>query len=189
MPRTNHTLSVSCPIPSTLTPTDIIAALHNHTNLVTLQPLVVSYDEVTSTHEYEPDPYFDPSSSPIRAYEIVESVIVIPGVGNWGRYPVKVICQFQNTEDGVKSRAVASAGVVLRATYHVHRSPSSSDDNEIRGYLDNASEWTLTEEATVECSNWLMPFVKQSMEGAHKDICQHLLNKIHVQLTDKVRYG
>jgi hypothetical protein len=168
MPRTTHTYNVNCAIPQNLSDTSVIGGLHAHENLLTLQPLVSSYHEIASTNDPEPDPYFNISGSPIKTYEVTERVIIIPAIGKWGTYPVTIILDFQNVEGGLKSRALAS-GVVVRATYTVNQSDASY------------SSLILAESVTVECASWLMPFVKRSMEGAHKDLCRKFLERIASQ--------
>jgi hypothetical protein len=190
MTRTTHTFNVSYPIPHNLSTTSVINALHYHDNLLTLQPLVTSYDEISSTNYSELDPYFDIPGSLIKSYEVTERIILIPGIGEWGKYPITIVADFQNMTDGIKTRAIASAGVVVRATFIVHQ----SNRNYLKGSSDDMlaiahSGSILSENITVECSSWLMPFVKQSMEGAHKDLCRNLLERASSQLLEKGYYS
>jgi len=101
----------------------------------------------------------------VTSYAISEGVIIIPGIGNWGKYWLSFPAHFQDTERGIKSRADASAGVVVWAEYMVVERPGGKG-------------WDLVEEVRVECAKMLMPFVKNSMEGAHKNICRDLCKKI-----------
>ena len=181
MPRTAHTYNNSCPIPQNLSNTSVIAALHRHENLFTLQPLVSSYREISSTSDSDPDPFFDASGSPIKTYEVTENVVIVPGIGKWGTHAITIILYFQDVADGVKSSAVAT-GVVVRSTFTVNKSDESSlvrsdDDMETSSH----SSSTLSESSTVECSSLLMPFVKWSMERSHQHICRKLLERIASQ--------
>lgn len=78
---------------------------------------------------------------------------------------------FQNTDDGSRSVAVAS-GALVRAEYHVELRDIAGQERE------GDVEWVLVENASVECSPFLMPFVKRSFEGAHKDIVRMVVEKV-----------
>jgi hypothetical protein len=186
MTRTTYTFNVSYPIPHKLSTSSVIAALHRHENLLTLQPLVTSYDEIPSPNVSELDPYFDTPGSPVKAYVVTERIVIVPGIGELGKYSTTIVTNFQNITNGLKTSAVASAGVVVRATYIVQQSGrnisrSGNDDMETIGYRGVS----LSEKVTAECSSWLMPFVKHSMEGAHKDLCRNLLERTASQLANK----
>lgn len=125
------------------------------------------------------DPYFSPptETTPIKTYEVTEGVIIIPGIGEWGKKYITFPARFQDTESGLKTRADASAGVVVRAEWRVQ---AGGADGEVDGEGEGVgyADWVLVEDVTVECSWWLMPFVKRSMEGAHRDICRKLVEKV-----------
>jgi hypothetical protein len=180
MPRSSHTFKVAVLIPDPLTPADIISALHIHSNCLTLQALTTGHKEIPTTNAAVlADPYFSPSAdtSSIKTYEVTEGVIIIPGVGDWGKKFITFPANFQNTLSGLKTRADAPAGVVVRAEYNVQPGGADAEvDGEGQGI--GYAEWVLVEVATVECAWWLMPFVKGSMEGAHRDICRKLVAKL-----------
>ena len=179
MKRTAHTHEVTCPIPLELSDRSVIAALHRHENVLKLQPLISSYNEIESDDGSESDPFFGELSSPIKIYKATEFVTIIPGIGQLGKYPTHLLVSFQDAPDGLRSRAIAAAGVVVRATYSVRRAPENSPESNDDGTdgVDH-SGWTLTEKIVVECPSWLMPLVKGNMEGAHKNLCRDLLESL-----------
>ncbi|KAL7933856.1 hypothetical protein V8C35DRAFT_302600 [Trichoderma chlorosporum] len=176
MTRTSHTYNANCPIPADLQANNVINVLHFHENLLTLQPQIASYSEVGPSEASGFDAYFDRNGSQVKVYEAIEKVTILPGIGDWGKYPTSIIVSFQNTADGLKSRAVAPAGVVVTATYAVQKrtkqdSMSDTDD----GNNMASSDWVLCQNVVLECSSWLMPFVKQNMEGAQRCMCQGMV--------------
>jgi hypothetical protein len=182
MSRSSHTLHVAALIPASLSPSDIIASLHNHNNCLSVQSLTCGHKEVpTPDPSVLADAYFAPTLSapaaPLKSYEVTETITVVPGMGNWGKKTITFYSHFQDTATGVRTRADASMGVVLHAEYRVQ--PGGADgevegEGEGIGYAD----WVLAEEVTVECSWWLMPLVKGNVHKAHRDMVRKLVEQV-----------
>jgi len=180
MSRTSHTLHVAALIPAAISPSEIIANLHNHNNCLTVQSLTCGHQEIAPDETVLADPYFAPTSSapsPLRTYEVTEVVTIIPGIGDYGKKTIKFFSHFQDTATGVRTRADASMGIVLHAEYRVQ--PGGADgevdgEGEGIGYAD----WVLAEEVTVECSWWLMPLVKGNVHKAHRDMVRKLVEQV-----------
>ncbi|KAK9357214.1 hypothetical protein V1504DRAFT_94205 [Lipomyces starkeyi] len=177
MSRSSHTLQITAPLPSSLTPADMISALHVHENCLTLQALTTGYKEVPTTcPAVLSDPYFSATdTAPIKTYEVTEGVIIIPGIGDWGKKFITFPVWFQDTPSGLKTRADAPAGVVVRAEWRVQPGAAYG---EVEGEGDRYMQWTLVEDVTVQCAWWLIAFVKKNMEHAHRDICRKLVEKV-----------
>ncbi|KAL6831509.1 hypothetical protein J3E69DRAFT_329598 [Trichoderma sp. SZMC 28015] len=182
MARATHIYNAEYPIPSNVSTNDVIDVLHFHGNLLTVQPQLASYSEISSTEASDFDTYFDNLDYPVKVYKAIEKIMIIPGIGDWGKYPTTIIVTFQNTIDGLKSRAVASAGVVVTATYTINKANkqgSKCDTNDGDSLGDDS--WILSQNVVLECSSWLMPFVKQNMEGAQRNMCQNLVKLASLQ--------
>ncbi|KAL7915524.1 hypothetical protein GGI35DRAFT_183651 [Trichoderma velutinum] len=182
MARVTHIYNAECPIPSNVSANNVINVLHLHENLLTVQPQLSSYRELSSTEASDFDTYFDDPDCPVKVYEATEKITILPGIGDWGKYPTIIVVTFQNTIDGLKSRAVASAGVVVTATYRVNKANKQSSTCDADGG-DSVGDgnWMLFQDVVLECSSWLMPFVKQNMEGAQRDMCQNLVKLASLQ--------
>ncbi|OCL13871.1 hypothetical protein AOQ84DRAFT_282232, partial [Glonium stellatum] len=106
----------------------------------------------------------------VKAYEVTESVQVIPGIGSWGKKIITFPAIYQDTPDGVKIQAEAAGGVIIKAQWHVQQNGGATENK------DGAEAgWELAEDVTFECPTLLMPFVKRSAEDSHKKICQSLI--------------
>ncbi|KAL1965735.1 hypothetical protein VTN77DRAFT_5235 [Rasamsonia byssochlamydoides] len=130
--RTTHTLRIAVPIPTDLLSPieDVIPALHNHANCISLQALTSGYREVP-TREDSPaysDPYFTAAAGSrndnnvgdrIKSYLITEGVVLIPGIGNWGKKFITFPAWFMDTERGLRTRADAPMGVRVWAEWRV----------------------------------------------------------------------
>lgn len=178
MTLAKHNYHVAAALPPSLTPADVIAALHDHNTCLTLQALTTGHEklpEAPATTQKDTF-WYPPDLNPISAYHVTEVIQWMPGV-QWGRYNLVFPSCFQNTKHGLKTRADAS-GVVLRAEFRVIK--GSSSDGEVDGEGEGLGDvdWVLVEDVEVQC-NWLMmPFVKGKMEAAHRDICRKVVEKV-----------
>ncbi|BDD55780.1 hypothetical protein MPDQ_007356 [Monascus purpureus] len=217
MSRASHSLTITTPIPPTLPPARVISALHNHTAILSLQALTTDYKDIplsqlAAAEITQADAYFQPvysidpttSSNNLKQYLATEAIPIIPGAGDWAKISLSFLVWFQDTQSGVRTRADAPAGVVVRAEYTVQTRQSqdqdlgvglgssgassnnnaNNNDSETTGdHYANASsdssEWVLVENVSVECNWFLMPFVKRQMERAHRDICRRVIETLH----------
>lgn len=178
MTLAKHNYHTATAIPPNLAPDDIIAALHDHNTCLTLQALTTGHEKLPSTDaETQKDTFwYPPDRNPIHAYSVTEVIQWMPGV-QWGRYNLTFPSCFQNTPHGLKTRADAS-GVVLRAEFRVIKGSSSGGEVDGEGEGLGDVEWVLAEHVEVQCSWWMMPFVRGKMEGAHRDICRKVVEKV-----------
>ena len=181
MSRSSHNLRVTAHIPDFLSTADVIAALHDHDHCLTLQALTQGYKEIPTSNDATSDSFFSPEHiGKIKTYEVTEGIVIIPGIGEWGKKYITFPVYFQDTPSGLKTRADAVGGVVLHAEYIVLPGGADAEvDGEGEGVGD--AKWVLVEDVIVECSWWLMPFVRKTMETAHKDIVRKVVEKVAYQ--------
>ncbi|KAF2006047.1 hypothetical protein P154DRAFT_518265 [Amniculicola lignicola CBS 123094] len=188
-----HNLHVGALIPPHLTPSEIIQALHDHNTCLTLQALTTGHTPLPEPEpEIKKDTWWYPVDlNPIDSYEVTEVITLLPGIGEWGKRYLTFPTNFQNTRDGIKTRADAG-GVIVRAEYRVL--PSSTADSEILGEGEgigshasafDPSSFALIEDVEVTCAWWLMPFVRGKMEEAHREICKRVIEKVVAEKTQK----
>ncbi|KAF2021686.1 hypothetical protein BU24DRAFT_417324 [Aaosphaeria arxii CBS 175.79] len=178
-----HNLHVSALIPAHLTPSDVISALHDHENALTLQSLTTQHEKQDKTSpQILKDTYWYPVDlNPVTTYHVTECITMIPGVGEWAKKYITFPSCFQDTPHGLKTRADASGGVTLRAEFRVIRGGSGDGEVEGEGQGIGDAEWVLVEDVEVSCSWLLMPFVRGKMEAAHQDICRKVIEKVEMQ--------
>ncbi|KAF2133699.1 hypothetical protein P153DRAFT_362777 [Dothidotthia symphoricarpi CBS 119687] len=176
-----HNLHTAASIPAHLSPSLIIAALHDHTTALTLQALTTGHEKLPNTHlDTLKDTYWFPTDlHPVTTYSVKECITLLPGMGEWGRKYITFPSCFQDTPQGIKTRADAS-GVIVRAEFRVVRGGAAAEvEGEGMGVGD--AEWVLVEDVEVTCAWWMMPFVKGKMEQAHRDICRKVVEKVEMQ--------
>lgn len=181
MTLAKHNLHVAALIPPHITAQDVISALHDHNTCLTLQALTCGHEKLDSTDpETKKDTYWYPVDlNPITTYSVTECVTILPGVGDMGKKYITFPSCFQDTPHGIKTRADTS-GVVLRAEFRVI--PGGSGEGEVDGEGEGVgyADWVLVEDVEVQTSWYMMPFVRKAMEGAHKDICKKVIEKVEM---------
>lgn len=178
MTLAKHNYHTAAPIPPHIAPADIIAALHDHDTCLTLQALTTGHEKLPETApETRKDTFwYPPDLNPITTYSVTEVIAWLPWF-EWARYNLTFPSCFQDTPHGLKTRADAS-GVVLRAEFRVVRGGAGAGEVDGEGEGLGDVEWVLAEDVEVQCSWWMMPFVRGKMEQAHRDICRKVVEKV-----------
>lgn len=184
--RSSYSLKLSFPIPRTFSQSSIISALHNHSNILSLQALTTDHKEIplnpsTADEVVREDAYFTDNVATVapslKLYQATEAIPVIPGIGEWGKKYITFPVWFQDTSLGVRTRADAPVGVVVRAEWtvqdQVHQEAPASTKS-----IPDESEWALVENVTVDCHWLLMPFVRRQMENAHRVLCEEFVKML-----------
>ena len=200
--RKQHNLVVRTPLPRYLPPQEVVNALRTYVPVIKHQALVTRYERATGLPECALDPFFH-GGSPIAnpgvdhnppdsyrdgafvTFNVFERINLIPGIASKEiNFPVT----FQDAPGGVRCRADAPGGVTLWTEFKVRPKPQKLDDttssatgSDWEAEVDRRREFELVEWVTVETSSLLMPFVARSMEGAHKDICQKVVDEVAVR--------
>ena len=148
--------------------------------------------------QYQNGTSYSLGDGPFVAFNVYERITLIPGIASKEiNFPVV----FQDAPDGVRARADAPAGVTVWTVFRVRPKPTDSEDVSpatsspsttresswnVGGWeaeVDRRREYELVEWVTVETNSLLMPFVSRSMEGAHREICQKVLDEVAVRFS------
>ena len=205
MGRKIHKLTVSVPIPSHISPTEVISFLHTHTPILKLQAFVQSWHETSHTDldaavksdlaffkEARHDAVPAPGEPEVKIYTVIEAVPLIPHVGSWAEMPVKFPSRMQNVRCGVRAQANAPGGIIVKSDFRVEKADVNSViDGWDRSESDceDASVWQLTEDCTLEANTLLMPLVVGDMEKAHRDLCQKVVQMLVEKASSRGRHG
>ncbi|SPN97148.1 uncharacterized protein DNG_00664 [Cephalotrichum gorgonifer] len=131
-------------------------------------------------------------------FEIYERISLIPGIAS---KEIHFLSTFRDVPGGIRCRADAPGGVTLWIEYRVcARPPPESEDAALsttspsataspwpavdwEAEVDRRREYDLVEWVTVETNSMLMPFVARTMEAAHREICQKVLDEVAVRFS------
>ncbi|KAJ3035194.1 hypothetical protein HDV00_004263 [Rhizophlyctis rosea] len=203
MNKTIYEVTITEHLPPTVNPEAALRLLHDHHRLCGLQPLVtnVQFVHTIQPHDATPatsspsnpsirnapqplpdpptlrsfsttfstiDPNTSPNTNPVRLYDVHERITLIPCLGNWASINIRFPVYYQNTENGVRAMASAAAGTTVLCVYTVHPG-------------EDGQGTSLVEIASVECPALLMPFVKGSMEKAHREMMRNIVRALEAE--------
>ncbi|GAQ46176.1 similar to An18g02600 [Aspergillus niger] len=158
-----NTISLPSNIPRKLA----IDILHNHGEIISLNPLVISHTPIKAPRNAPADEYYS------TWYEITERVRYVPGT-------ISFKGCFHDEPWGLKTHTYAPMGVDLRKTYRIIESPindplpaftvTQSAGNKNGGLC-------LREDVEIECNITLISFVKSQLRAASKILVDRLIKK------------
>ncbi|KAF4470669.1 hypothetical protein FALBO_2426 [Fusarium albosuccineum] len=179
--RTQHHLSIATPIPGNVPPGVVVAAIQTYTPLIRHHSAMTGFDEVSATPDVlDNDPFFGPWDDSVRAFQLRELITLAPGLTKEITYQTI----FQLVPDGTRSRAMAPAGIVVRAEFTVRQrrattvpiSPAGSDSTASGSTVTAmGDEYELREEVLVEANSLLMPFITEALATVHRGICERVV--------------
>lgn len=156
-----HAVQNRTPLPAQITRATALAALHNHSLLIQLNPLVISVDEVDP-----PAVATNSSTSGVstKSYSMTDRIYLLPG--NLWPSTVQYSGDFTNEADGVVVLTHAPMGFEGWSKWSIE---------------DGEDGLEVVEEATIRCPLVLMPFIKSTVKSSH--------DKLHVQLVERLKKG
>ncbi|EFX00274.1 hypothetical protein CMQ_7276 [Grosmannia clavigera kw1407] len=176
------TFHLAIPLPAALSPGQVIQAMHRYEPLITPNPFLVSYRRrPVDLREIVDDAFFRDDGQALAAFEVVDRIVLVPGLAT---KQVVIPCVMQRFDDGLRCRSFAAGGVRVWSTWRVQPAVTGAEalDNDVDGSpLPSAVAYELVEEARVECSVLVKPFVGRSFQAAHMDILRSVVREIMQQ--------
>lgn len=172
--RTTRTLTITSPVPPTITPQTLVATLHNHPFLLNIQPITTSYTPLPSSSPLIPTPEEEPFARESDAdwYQVHESV---PLVGD-----ITFIAAFRDMKKGCECVVRAPMGLRMGVVYSVE--DETADGGREAGQTGNSrqgdGERVLKEVCTIEANALLIPFITFNFESVHKRMQKEMVEKL-----------
>lgn len=101
----NFTETTYIPIPSHIARQLAVDLLHNHSEIIQLNPLVIGHEPIGAPQNAETDEYY------CTWYSIHERIQYIPGTGKAGAGKISFNGVFHNLPTGLQTHIYAAAGV------------------------------------------------------------------------------
>jgi len=175
-----HSFTLRLPLPSHLPAEQVVAHLQSFDTLITPHPYLVRYERrpVALTDVID-DPFFREDGMCLSAYVVTERIKLMPGVGK----DIQIPAVFQSFHSGVRCRADASGGVRVWSSYEVAPRKVAAferaEEESVNGSnADDAEGYDLVERVTLTCSRLVKRFVVKSIEPAHKEICERMIEEM-----------
>lgn len=161
------------PIPSCVPRQLALDILHSHGEIITLNPLVLSYHPVKAPRDAAADEYYS------TWYEIIERVQYLPGLGKLGSGKISFKGSFQNTSWGLQTHTFVPLGIDIRSKWRIggNQPNESSKPKEFRIDGEPESGLYLREDIQIECNLTLVSFVKSQMKAASRVLVDRLIKK------------
>ena len=189
--------SLAYPLPADCAPDRVVAALQRYIPLITQNPYMVSYSRrPVNLSEIVDDPFFRDDGTALAAFEVIDRIVVVPG---FAKKQVVIPCVMQRFSGGVRCRSFAAGGVKVWSTWRV-MTRADAEASATATAINRAStdargrpptppatppatqpagtEYSLVEEARVECSSLVKPFVSRSFRDAHIEILRKVIKDV-----------
>ncbi|KAJ5082556.1 hypothetical protein N7532_011599 [Penicillium argentinense] len=161
------------PIPSCVPRQLALDILHSHGEIITLNPLVLSYRPIKAPRDAAADEYYS------TWYEITERVQYVPGLGKLGSGKISFKGCFHNTSWGLQTHTFVPMGIDIRSKWRIGgnqpNEPRLPKEFRVDGEPENGLY--LREDIQIECNLTLVSYVKSQMKAASKVLVDRLIKK------------
>jgi hypothetical protein len=111
--RSKKSITLIRPIPAFIPRSLALDVLHDHSEVITLNPLVLSHRAITAPIDAPPDEALS------RWYEITERIQFIPGLGKAGSSTINFNGVFHDVPWGLQTHIYAPMNIDMRAQYRI----------------------------------------------------------------------
>jgi hypothetical protein len=155
------------PLPKTTTRSAAVSWLHNHVQMIRLNPLVIRLQETTPPPNAAADEYN------CAWYEITDEISYLPGGLYKGEVTYKAC--FNDLPNGIQTHTFAPAGLDLRGKWTVGGNESGEPRETLELGMDAPREGLyVREDVDMRCNIFLTGFVKKNLTKAHKSVVDKL---------------
>ncbi|KAK3323866.1 hypothetical protein B0T19DRAFT_215569 [Cercophora scortea] len=176
MLRRKDTFTVITPIPGFIPRQLAIDILHSHSEVITLNPLVLDHRPIAAPQNAETDEYYS------TWYEITERITFMPGIGKMGASIIKFNGCFHDMPWGLQTHIYAPMNVDLRNKYRIAGNQPGIEPPEIPEIGAKASGIPadglyLREDIEIKCNLTVLSFVKAQLKKAGGEMVQRIIKK------------
>ena len=176
MLRKKEAFTVITPIPGFIPRQLAIDILHSHSEVITLNPLVLDHQPIAAPQNAETDEYY------ATWYEITERITFMPGIGRMGASIIKFNGCFHDMPWGLQTHIYAPMSVDLRNTYRIAGNQSNHEPPEqleigLSALGAPSDGLYLREDIEIKCSRTVMSFVKSQMKKAGGEMVKRIIKK------------
>ena len=176
MLRKKDTFTVITPIPGFIPRQLAIDILHAHSEVLTLNPLVIDHKPIAAPHNAETDEYYS------TWYEITERIQVVPGFGKMGSSMIKFNGCFHDMPWGLQTHIYAPMNVDLRNKYRIGGNqpgvePPETPEIGMKALGTPSDGLYLREDIEIKCNITVMSFVKSQLKKAGGEMVRRIIKK------------
>jgi len=176
MLRKKEVFTVITPIPGFIPRQLAIDILHSHSEVITLNPLVLGHKPIPAPRDAQADEFYS------TWYEISERIQYIPGLGKMGSGTIKFNGCFHDMPWGLQTHIYAPMNVDLRNKYRIAGNqpgvePPEQPEIGLKALGVPADGLYLREDIEIKCNVTVVSFVKAQMQKAGKEVVSRMMKK------------
>lgn len=176
MLRKKDSFTVITPIPGFIPRQLAIDILHSHSEVITLNPLVISHKPIAAPQNAETDEYYS------TWYEITERVQVVPGIGKMGSSTIRFNGCFHDMPWGLQTHIYAPMNIDMRSTYRIAGNqpgiePPEMPEIGLKALGAPSDGLYLREDIEFKCNVTMVSFVRSQMKKACAEMVQRIIKK------------
>ncbi|KAH7134179.1 hypothetical protein EDB81DRAFT_92890 [Dactylonectria macrodidyma] len=176
MLRKKETMTIITPIPGFIPRQLAIDILHSHSEVITLNPLVLDHKPIPAPRNAAADEYYS------TWYEITERIQYVPGMGKMGSGKISFNGCFHDMPWGLQTHIYAPMNIDMRNRYRVQgnqpgiEAPEAPEIGleELGAPKDGLY---LREDIEIKCNITMISFVKAEMKKASKEMVGRMIKK------------
>jgi len=176
MLRKKDSFTIITPIPGFIPRQLAIDILHSHSEVITLNPLVLEHKPIAAPQNAETDEYYS------TWYEITERVTFVPGIGRMGASIIKFNGCFHDMPWGLQTHIYAPMNVDLRNKYRIAGNqpgiePPAVQEIGLKSLGVPADGLYLREDIEIKCNVTVLSFVKSQLKKAGGEMVARIIKK------------
>jgi hypothetical protein len=175
MLRKKEVYTVCTPIPGFIPRQLALDILHSHSEVITLNPLVIDHRPISAPRDAVADEFYS------TWYEITERVQVVPGMGKVGSSKITFNGCFHDMPWGLQTHTYAPFNIDIRIKYRVAGNqpgePPEAREIGLQSIGAPQSGLYLREDIEIKCNISLVSFVKAQLKAASKEMVSRIIRK------------
>lgn len=176
MLRKKDTFTVITPIPGFIPRQLAIDILHSHSEVITLNPLVIDHKPIAAPQNAETDEYYS------TWYEITERLQLVPGIGKMGSSTIKFNGCFHDMPWGLQTHVYAPMNIDMRSTYRIAGNQPGVEPPEVpeiglKALGVPSDGLYLREDIEIKCNVTMVSYVRSQMKKASAEMVQRMIKK------------
>lgn len=176
MLRKKEVFTVITPIPGFIPRQLAIDILHSHSEVITLNPLVLDHKPIKAPRQAASDEYYS------TWYEITERIQYVPGLGRMGSGKISFNGCFHNMPWGLQTHIYAPLNVHLKNKYRIAgNQPGVEPPEQLEIGLSSLGAPSdglyLRDDIEIKCNVAVVSFVKSQLKAASKEMVSRIIKK------------
>lgn len=176
MLRKKEAYTVLTPIPGFIPRQLALDILHSHSEVITLNPLVLEHHPISAPRNAAADEYYS------TWYEINERIQYLPGTGKMGSGKITFNGCFHDMPWGLQTHIYAPMNIDLRNRYRIGGNQPGIEPPEHREIgLEKLGApkdgLYLREDIEIKCNIAMVSFVKAQLKAASKEMVDRIIKK------------